>query len=270
MAGYLLQLLGSRFAASPPLNPGPQKLLKRSWLGSSAIWMLILLVAVLFVHAFLQANFKEVEPGFISEVKVLDTNDALTLLVALLSLVAVRQQFIHSLQPYLSYERRPTEAPQHLTGAKGEVYWTCHVRNFGPGIAFVQSVWFELSMSDQHIGWNSLNYDQVVERLASQKITIGKDFSLVNFSNGAIIGTADKQLLLEIRDHAARRIKILDMRIRYRSIAGDWFEKTIYCIPRNVDGGAAGSSVRGGTPDDPGTASQAGAGEHTPSKQRMP
>jgi hypothetical protein len=185
-----------------------------------------------FVYAFLQENFVAPSwyPDRLRGVKILDTNNSLTLLVALLSLIAVRQQFIATLTPYLTYSSE--EAIKQVDG-KSETWWQVHVRNVGSGIASIQSVLYHVAVSSDTVNFSTppMNlHAQVVEKIKNKGLEEGKDYSLLRFSHGAIIGPNESIMVFEAPLEKARLLTMLDMRIRFESRSGEVYEKDVYCI----------------------------------------
>lgn len=227
-----LPRLGGRNAAAPAGDyPGPQRLVRSSTVGSALMWALLIATGILVVHSILQANVR----GYaLSEIKLLDTNTSLSLFVALLGLIAARQQFIHGLKPYLTYSSGFEREPARLakTG-DGELWWVVTINNVGSGLAIVQSASYRVSFTrDEALTDYTRGYHAVVEELARHGLASDRDVSLLNITGGAILAPDTKTTLVELTDRAAREIAALDVKLTFESRSGDFYEKEIYCIPR--------------------------------------
>ena len=165
--------------------------------------------------------------------KILDTNNALTLFVALLSLVAVRQQFIATLKPYLTYSSFFSQSGKLVPeGAKGS-FWKVDIHNAGTGIAIVRSATYRVSFGrEDRTRDYTLAYDDVLDEFAERGLRYGDDFMLTRLSEGAIIGPQSTDTILEIWDDRVGDVSTLDIRLEFESRASEQFVKEIFCIPR--------------------------------------
>lgn len=83
-----------------------------------------------------------------------------------------------------------------------------------------------------------LSYQEVLDQLFKLQLLKFRDFELVNFSQGWSLGAKMERVIFEmdLSKHSKhedwRKVEQLDIRLEYRSLLNDRYEKTIYCIPR--------------------------------------
>lgn len=186
-------------------------------------------------HAFRAQNLPTAawEPSWLWSLKLLELNDALTLLIGILGLLAVRQQVALGTKPHLGYEGRKNEESETAL-EPGEV-WTVALKNSGSGVAIVERQTFRMYLlgdasPDERF---LLSHDQVVEQLKARGLVHGRDYALTRYSGSATIAANTKELLLEILIEKSLPIIALDMRLEFRGVLRDRFERTFFLIPRN-------------------------------------
>ena len=223
-------------ATATALTPGPQVQLTRSVVGSVLLGSLIALLSVISLYALLQANFTAPPwfPDVLRGWKILDVNNALTLLIALLTLVGVRQQFIATLKPYLSYSSHSAPEPTQLPKTSGKV-WKVDLNNAGTGLALVTDAKYRVAFGAEPRGHYSADYDEMVKRLRERGLVYGTDYVLQRISQGAILGSAATLTVFELRLQQGRPVDLstVDIRIEFESRSRERFAKEIFCIPRN-------------------------------------
>lgn len=206
---------------------GPQRLVKGSPLGSAILWVLVIAVSGAAALAVSQANWRSELPREIRDLKLLDTNTSLTLLVALLTLVAMRQQYLATLKPYITYVSRRVQPGEENRTDEG---WVVAIWNVGTGVAVVQETRYRLMLSDGSESW--LDYDKVVERLAALGWQPDSTYKLSRLSSGFVLGPENQISVFENAHAALKTIKMLDLELTFSSRAGERYVKDVFLIPR--------------------------------------
>lgn len=216
--------------------PGPQRPSRWNHIRPISLRLLTLLAILLAVQAFVRANFPNAlcSWGWFWTLTILDTNNAFTLLVAVLGFVTVRQQFAFGTRPLLTYTTQQNEESDR--GLKlllpDDGFWTVMLGNDGAGPAVIRSVDYELSATGDPDGDMPSSYQDVLSRLQRQGILVGRDYVLTNYGKGATIGPGRHVLIFEMSKSAADKIKRLDLIVRFQGRLGDSYVKMIHCIPR--------------------------------------
>jgi hypothetical protein len=208
-------------------EPGPQEVVKRSPLGSIFFGILILAVSAATLLAGFQANGKHLLPASLREFKLLDVNSALTLLVALLTLVAVRQQYLATLKPYLTYASQRVSKGEQGREDDG---WKVEMWNVGTGVAIIQQTVYRLvTESGESCG---LDHDAAKNELSKLGWAEGSTYQLPRFSTGFVLGPEHRISVFEIGHDALRQIRALDLEVIFASRSGEQYRKDIFLIPR--------------------------------------
>lgn len=220
-------------------HPGPQRLLRRNLLGPLYVSVLVALTSLLVVQAFVAANANPAgwPLAWFWRLKLLDMNNAVTLLIALLSLIAVRQQFIYGTKPFLIYfSRFSHDSALGLPRISDrERAWSVTVQNVGQGAASVRSTRYRLALggSSRPQVRDGLSAGEVQEILSKHGLVAGKHYSMATLSDGARIAAGGEQVVFEIRADCAKIVTALDLHLTFEAMLGDRFEKYIFCIPRD-------------------------------------
>lgn len=220
-------------------HPGSQRRVNRLNPLSIPIYLLFTLVSFLVLHAFIKENvdFATFPAAFVWKLNLLKVNDALMLLVALLGLLVARQQVELSVTPRLMYSCYPTAQSQFgLQVQQGRVIWTCKVKNVGSGMAIVRRCAYRVtesvSKSKRKQPFN-LSYLDVVKLLRKKGLEPGRDYVLMQYSIGAVIGGGEEQTLLEVNRDALDALKVVDVELVFDGFLGERFEKQIFMVPRD-------------------------------------
>lgn len=240
-------------AESERASPGRQRLHRRSWIGPGYVGLLVLLSVVLLVHAVVSAN--ELGNGlpfaWFWRLSLIDVNTAFTILVALLSLIAVRQQFIYGTKPFLVYHSQFTHASRlGLPGAgAGERIWQVTLSNAGQGAAAIREVRYRIAargntLSDSY----PLPAASLTATLEGMGLRYERDYSLVSFSEGFRVIAGAEQPIFEVFEAAAAALQSIDMRIEIEGLLGDRFVKEVFLIPRGGLPEIAAASTQGSAP----------------------
>jgi hypothetical protein len=217
------------------IDPGAQAALARNGFASAYLWLLIGVCGLLAYQAFVQANYvsKTSPHPNIWRLKILDVNNAITALVALLGLVSIRQQLLIGIRPILSYTGKVLRPDEwSLISPKPEDFaWRVTLRNVGMGPAIIRSVRYSVSTSDGVT--NSLeSHDDLIARLDTAGLTRRLEYEVQHVSAGAAIGSTESIVLFEGLQSVSRTIRSLDVCISFSGMLGEAFEKDVYCVPR--------------------------------------
>jgi hypothetical protein len=202
------------------------------------VGVLLLLSVVLVAHAVVSANgYGNGLPfTWFWRLKLVDANTAFTIFVALLSLIAVRQQFIYGTKPFLVYHSQFThESRLGLPGASAATrIWQVTLSNAGQGAASIREVRYRIAaqgeaLSDSYF----LPGSALTEVLEGLGLRNERDYSLVSFSEGFRVTAGAEQPIFEVFEAAAGAVHSIDMRIEIEGLLGDRFVKEVFLIPRS-------------------------------------
>jgi hypothetical protein len=209
---------------------------------------LIVVVFAVAALAVMQDNWIHALPPTLQRLKLLDTNNALTLLVALLTLVAMRQQYLSTLKPYLTYSSHRVPASE---SGNAEDVWRVEVYNVGTGVAIIQQTVFRyVSASGAE---SELDHDAVDDRLRGLSWEEGRMFSLPRFSTGFVLGPENKVTAFETNYALLSDLRALDLEITFASRSGERYRKDVFLIPRPSS--AVAAAERASTGSQPSAAS---------------
>jgi hypothetical protein len=217
------------------------------------VGLLVLLSVVLVVQAVVSANKLGTGLPFawFWRLSLIDVNTAFTILVALLSLIAVRQQFIYGTKPFLVYHSQFThESRLGLPGAgAGERIWQVTLSNAGQGAASIREVRYRIAargstLSDSY----PLPASSLTATLEGMGLRNERDYSLVSFSEGFRVIASAEQPIFELFEAAAAALQSIDMRIEIEGLLGDRFVKEVFLIPRGGLPPIAAASTQGSAP----------------------
>lgn len=222
-------------------HPGPQRKLKRNPFKYFPAYLLSVCIA-LAVFTVLQDNLKFFgldESGAIWKLKLVDVKTALTILLAVLTLLYTRSQFEHGLRPLLDYRvRRTAESIYNLgSNSHGNSFIAVLLANLGGGVAIVRRAKYSLKMKDATELAN-LSFSELAGQLKKEGFLQHEDYDLTYFSKGWIIGAKEERTILEMdmsdqeKKNNLRRIEKLDIQLIVEGSLGDIYAKEIYCIPR--------------------------------------
>jgi hypothetical protein len=217
-------------------HPGPQKVIKRGWLSTIALRILASVFGFIMVHAFIRKNFDyhSFSLTFLWNLEFMSLDQATTIFVALLSTIIVREQYVESVTPYITYSCNQSSKPLiDLNEAdEDELFWNSSFRNDGNGRALIESITYGIEFLDGSAFSSISSFDELVDILKSRGLNNGLNCWVAYFSNGGSIRPEYDYPVFTAPLSCARRIRSLDVTMVYKNILGDVFEKNIYCIPR--------------------------------------
>jgi hypothetical protein len=224
--------VGSRAAAKNTAltHPGPQQLLRRSWVSSGALKALTLASGVLMVHELSRSQLSalSVWPQWIWDLSLVPPDAGATIFIGLLTLIVVREQATASTRPLMTYSSMQGGANSSGLPSDDTGFWNVEIENVGAGAAIIRSVAYRLSRADSY----SLDYSATVQQLKLLGLQIGRDYALYTFSAGGVIGPGAKTSVFEIGLKNISAIKDVDVQLEFETTLGDRYRKEVYCIPR--------------------------------------
>jgi len=157
----------------------------------------------------------------------LDARAAMTALVAMLGLAIARHNLALGLRPYLSYSNLLPKAEDNPPK------FVVLLRNEGTGPAVIAQMRYGLRFEGDDFE-SVLEHKTVVTRIKDRcGLVEGVDYKLDRFSVGATIGKDKDRAVFEVKNDAIDRLVVLrrfDIRVRYKGMLGDLFEKTVECL----------------------------------------
>ncbi len=224
-----------------PEHPGPQKkLARRVW--RNALFYPVALALVLVLFAFFKVNlslYAWLDPDWRWwRLQLLDFPEALTFLVAVLTLFYARKQFEFGLMPLLNYRIQQSSESEHNLQAQGSCgkYMRTTLKNVG-GVAVVTECSYSFG-TNLGVVSNRLSYAGLVEALGQKGLVVSKDFDITFFSVGWALGANDERVIFEVsygdpqENKVLKSITSIDIHLTFRSLLNEHYTKSIYCIPR--------------------------------------
>src|SRR5829696_2284660 len=90
----------------PNTHPGPQKLLRKTWVATTGLRTLAWSSGIICMQSFIHANFTY-RSWVLSKfwaLDIMDVGDSLVLFLTALGVVIAREQYVASLRPVINYE----------------------------------------------------------------------------------------------------------------------------------------------------------------------
>ncbi len=217
--------------------PGPPRHVFqfRSWrtlLWTLACVALFVLAQALVCETCTQMGFDAKQRLYLLRFPLLDLRAAVTLFVSFVALAVGREQFALGLRPYLSYSNINPTAEERKANKKS---FRVVVRNEGTGLAVIHNVSYVLRLKDRAVE-SILQHETLVKRLKDDAgLEERRHYELPRFSAGATIGKDKERDVFTLIDRLVGDLApllALDIKLQYRGLLGDLYEKQIYCIPR--------------------------------------
>jgi hypothetical protein len=101
------------------------------------------------------------------------------------------------------------------------------------GIAVITSVSYSIKVAN--VVFCDIDYHELVKKLKDHGLVSPSDYSLIFFSAGWSLGSKDERIIFELNSKSFLEkniISAIDIKLEFRSLLGDSYEKKIYCIPR--------------------------------------
>ena len=201
----------------------------------------ILISVAAVVHAVVKANLQHlVDP--IARLRIwqwnfVDTNNSVLILVGLLTLLALRRQITAGLMPKFSYEGGYTNESE-FRGASPELgdFRQIRIVNAGPGMLLMSGTDYRVSFESdadrprQELPW--IDYERLLELMEAQGFEWGTHYFLSHVSPGYGMTSGHQRLIVELSRTVYARLRVLDIRYRFRSAMGDTFQSIVYVISR--------------------------------------
>ena len=238
-------------------HPGPQKLIKRSWLSANALRVLAMASGIIVFQSFIHknVNYQSLPLFKFWDLELMGLDQSVTIFIAVLGTLIVREQYVESVMPYVTYRcfqgseslvplnQRAIYRFQSLEIFKqrssninqqsvNELYWNTSFRNDGSGQAMIKAVSYTFEFIDEPVVHSISSFEDVINILSNKGIIHGVDCWLAYFSSGGAIRPDHDYPLFTAPISCALKFRIVDIKIVYRNLLGDLFEKNIYCIPR--------------------------------------
>lgn len=215
--------------------PGPQRAYLRNLLGHGATIVVVVLAVVLAAQAIVRVNFPRTPlwfPGF-WRLTLMSPGESLAFCLAVLALLATRQQIALGTRPFLRYDGQQANTSEAgLPGdAPADGYWRCSLKNAGTGVAYLDSTAYRVNV-DIPNDREYKSYTAVTRELKALGYTQGQHYVLTSFGDGVAIAPNESLRLLELPRLVAEKLRQVDIRLRFRGPLGDRYEKEIHCIPR--------------------------------------
>ena len=144
-------------------------------------------------------------------------------------LAVARENLALGLRPYLSYSnispKCDNKQPKYIV----------LLRNEGTGPAVIARMTYKLRYQGADFE-SILEHETVVQRIKERcGLEEAVDYELTRFSGGATIGKDKERPLFEVNNDAIGRLdslQDLDIKVQYKGLLGDLYEKTVHCLPR--------------------------------------
>jgi hypothetical protein len=238
-------------------HPGPQKLVKRSWLSANALRFLAIASATIVLQSFIHknVNYQDLPLFKFWALELMGLDQSLTIFMAALGTLIVREQYAESVMPYVTYRcfqnfepllplnQRVIHRlkPIEIFNPRGnnisqknvnELYWNASFRNDGSGQAMIKAISYTFEFTDESVVYSLSSFQDVINILSKKGIIHGVDCWVAYFSSGGAIRPDHDYPLFTAPIPCALKFRIVDIKIVYKNLLGDLFEKNIYCIPR--------------------------------------
>jgi hypothetical protein len=220
-----------------------QTRIKKSGSIQNALKVLILISFLLLFYDLFRQNlslfFDQQESAIISlrffEISLLDSSSAIALLIGLVSIWVVREQFSIALSPHISYSSLDVSRVDGLPQSRSAnpQFWKVELKNSGAGLAVILSVTYRIGFLGKPSPRKefTMDFTRIVEVLTDEKLKMKKDFVLTRFGDGASIPPQGVTRVLAIRMDAMNKLEYLDILLTYRSVLGDTYQRVVHCKP---------------------------------------
>lgn len=213
-------------------SPGPPRPVIKLCSWGTLLWSLVLLASIFAAQAFvadylIRAGLPLKERWPPVRYPWLDSRAVMTALVGLLGLAIARHNLALGLRPYLSYSnrlpRREEQSPRFVV----------LLRNEGTGPAVIEQMQYALRFEGDNFE-SLLEHETAVARINQRcGVVEGVQYKLDRFSSGATLGKDKERAVFELDNEAIERFLVLqrfDIRVRYKGMLGDLYEKTVECL----------------------------------------
>ena len=190
----------------------------RAWFAALAV-----VVVIFIVHGVFAEKPPNVSIGlWLASRRLLTVNEGLALLVALVAVIIAQRQFVLNTRPYLHWTTVESDFTNRI--------WRAKLKNHGSGLAIIRSADYSVIFPDQPELKGT--YEEMLTALAKHGIAIGPGFMLARFTPGSALGAGAELGMFEISFDDAKRVRALDIDMRYEGVLGDDFRMRIALIPR--------------------------------------
>lgn len=219
-------------------DPGSQRQSSMPSSRSLAVWLFLGVLAVLVLQAIIHENFSfstwPLSPFW--KLNLLKVTDALKVSATVGAALVAWQQVRLNVTPRLMYFCRPMdESDVGLTVESGKVIWRCGVKNVGAGAAIINrcSYWISFSLPENTAPLPyTLSYLDAVSLLREKGLEPGRDYGLMRYTGGAVIGSQVEQTIFEAGKEALDLLRGVDVKLEYQGVLGGRYEKEVFAIPR--------------------------------------
>ena len=216
--------------------PGPQKEISRPLSTNRFLFFLVVIAVLLFLQAVAHDNYQRlnITPFWLGSIdiwsiQILDNKSSATIIVGLLGLAFVNRQVVLAYRPFLNYRSQKTSSSTFALrqDANNKGFWGVKLQNIASGPAIVTRSLYRVSKNDEYEG-----YESVLAKLSEAGLTNGEDFVLRFLSNGWCLAAKDECIIAEFDLQKAMSLSALDIKVEFKGLLGDEYEKQIFCIPR--------------------------------------
>lgn len=211
---------------------GAQTPIGNQWLGPSLLVGVLAALIVLTMVAIIQANLCDGSQRVFC-VELLDTGNAVTLLVGWVAFLAIRWQVAQGTRPQLTYKgQASTESDLGLEVPADERIWKVTLKNVGPGLAIFRDVKYRCGLDGSEAP-SFGGRDQAVACVKNCGLAPDSDFVLREIGSGAALGSSDQIILFEARiTDRLHKIEILEVKLEYQGTLGEGWRRTVGCRPK--------------------------------------
>ncbi len=218
--------------------PGPQIEVRKIKPFSSLLNSLIILFSFLVIFSLIQSNFLKENWPLLSfwKLKIIDTSNAITILVSLLGLQIAQKSFVEGLKPFICYTIKKTADSKLNLPTNAAGFLSVSLQNQGKGAAIIKDMLFRIAFKDKKVrkleDWTN-NINAVRQILGDNKLQELEDYNVTFLSDGASIGSDKAEIvILEMPYSEINKFEYLDIKIIFDGFLGHRYSKTIYCLPR--------------------------------------
>lgn len=211
---------------------GPQRRLRGPRGAGAGLHALALAVGVLALHAILTGNLATPEDprlAWMWELNLFTVPAALTTLVAVVSLLMVRRQFVMGTRPYLTITS--VRCRESKTGLADGTWWQATLHNVGPGTAVMSASRFRVALARTPHHSTEIDASAVRVLLADCGSVSGKHFGITHLSSGFAFGPGQTLVMFEGGMQCLDLLARLELRLEYEGMLGDLFARDISLLP---------------------------------------
>lgn len=190
--------------------------------------IIFLLIIIACIQAFARENSLQTSPSSWLNIKILDLNNGLILLLTWSAAVVARRQFLISIRPHLTYPSEWHPGGKEVALSSEKRVWVVHLQNTGPGSAFLNHAAYSINDGPRK------DYERIVEVLRNKGYKINIDYKLVRFSPGAAISTDKERLVFAGTEDFIKNIN-MQVDVEYEGIIEYSLLKTIRCYPSQAE-----------------------------------